>query len=427
MVTFDALYSGISDNENSMEVKRLQYRLSELGYFYGNTDGIYGTETEEAVRFFQAVNGLEVTGHADQYTLMHVYSEDAILDPEPTEKPIQKGDKSDKVRELQTLLVKYGFLDTAADGTFGEKTEIGVKEAQTYYKIYLEKKWANHPTPTPSPTKAWVTPTPTPVITPALTVSTTLMPGETPELPTPTPSLRPAPTATPWAASGIPDEELIAWLSDGEFDPYQGDVKNGDKNEEARRLQRRLVTLGYLRKADGHFGSNTERALKYFQYKNGLPETGIADSTTMRKLCADSSVSSDTIVTRYRIRISTAKQRVYVYEWDGRDFDKCIKEMKCSTGLDATPTPKGTFWNTAPLKEWWYFTEFDCWAKYAWCIDGGIFFHSVIFSKQDESTLRTNTVKNLGKKASHGCVRLTVDNAKWIFTNCPAGTPVIVE
>ncbi|MBQ5771216.1 MAG: L,D-transpeptidase [Clostridia bacterium] len=147
----------------------------------------------------------------------------------------------------------------------------------------------------------------------------------------------------------------------------------------------------------------------------------------MRKLCSDSAAKSDTIVTRYRIRISTAKQRVYVYEWDGRDFDKCIKEMKCSTGLDATPTPKGTFWNTAPLKEWWYFTEFDCWAKYAWCIDGGIFFHSVIFSKQDESTLRYGTVQKLGQKASHGCVRLTVENAKWIFTNCSAGTPVIVE
>lgn len=66
-----------------------------------------------------------------------------------------------------------------------------------------------------------------------------------------------------------------------------------------------------------------------------------------------------------------------------------------------------------------YFKEFDCWAKYAWTIDGGIFFHSEIYSAKDDRTVRSNTIKQLGRKASHGCVRLYRDNAKWIFDNCP--------
>ena len=36
------------------------------------------------------------------------------------------------------------------------------------------------------------------------------------------------------------------------------------------------------------------------------------------------------------------------------------------------------------------------------------------------------SVHSLGNKASHGCVRLSVENAKWLFQNCEAGTVVTV-
>jgi lipoprotein-anchoring transpeptidase ErfK/SrfK len=71
--------------------------------------------------------------------------------------------------------------------------------------------------------------------------------------------------------------------------------------------------------------------------------------------------------------------------------------------------------------------HYDCWAQYAFRIKGGVLFHSVLFQQAKESTLLEGSVKKVGRKASHGCVRVSVEDAKWIFENCAAGTTVIVE
>ena len=39
---------------------------------------------------------------------------------------------------------------------------------------------------------------------------------------------------------------------------------------------------------------------------------------------------------------------------------------------------------------------------------------------------KIGSLYKLGTQASHGCVRLSVDDATWIYTNCPAGTTVKV-
>ena len=43
---------------------------------------------------------------------------------------------------------------------------------------------------------------------------------------------------------------------------------------------------------------------------------------------------------------------------------------------------------------------------------------------QEKDTLISNYYNQLGSTASAGCVRLAVQDAKWIIENCPAGTPV---
>jgi len=53
-------------------------------------------------------------------------------------------------------------------------------------------------------------------------------------------------------------------------------------------------------------------------------------------------------------------------------------------------------------------------------------FHSVLYSEKDTSTLREGSVYALGSPASHGCIRLSVKNAKWLFEHCKRGTVVIV-
>ena len=51
------------------EVKQIQKKLKEWGYYNGNVDGIYGTKTFNAVKKFQSQNGLNVDGIAGEKTL----------------------------------------------------------------------------------------------------------------------------------------------------------------------------------------------------------------------------------------------------------------------------------------------------------------------------------------------------------------------
>lgn len=50
-------------------VSEMQSRLKEWGYYSGEVDGIFGSETEEAVKAFQRKNGLEADGRVGPATL----------------------------------------------------------------------------------------------------------------------------------------------------------------------------------------------------------------------------------------------------------------------------------------------------------------------------------------------------------------------
>ena len=51
------------------EVRQIQSKLKRWGYLKGNVDGIYGSQTQKAVRYFQSKNGLKVDGIAGKQTL----------------------------------------------------------------------------------------------------------------------------------------------------------------------------------------------------------------------------------------------------------------------------------------------------------------------------------------------------------------------
>lgn len=51
------------------EVTQIQTKLKRWGYYKGNVDGIYGTQTVNAVKYFQRKNGLAVDGIAGPATL----------------------------------------------------------------------------------------------------------------------------------------------------------------------------------------------------------------------------------------------------------------------------------------------------------------------------------------------------------------------
>lgn len=58
------------------EVTQIQTKLKRWGYYKGSIDGIYGSQTVSAVKYFQRKNGLTVDGIAGKNTLaaMGIYS-----------------------------------------------------------------------------------------------------------------------------------------------------------------------------------------------------------------------------------------------------------------------------------------------------------------------------------------------------------------
>ncbi len=51
------------------EVRQIQTRLKNWGYYTGSVDGVYGSKTVTAVKYFQRANGLTVDGIAGDATL----------------------------------------------------------------------------------------------------------------------------------------------------------------------------------------------------------------------------------------------------------------------------------------------------------------------------------------------------------------------
>jgi Uncharacterized protein conserved in bacteria len=124
----------------------------------------------------------------------------------------------------------------------------------------------------------------------------------------------------------------------------------------------------------------------------------------------------------YLIKVNKQQNCVTVYEQDSKGkYTKPVKAMVCSTGY---ATPLGTY--RTPGKYRWWLLMGDVWGQYCTRINKGVLFHSVWYYEKDPSTVSGKQYNNLGTTCSHGCVRLAVADAKWIYNNCPIGTTVVV-
>ncbi|WP_244834171.1 L,D-transpeptidase [Clostridium sp. BJN0001] len=138
---------------------------------------------------------------------------------------------------------------------------------------------------------------------------------------------------------------------------------------------------------------------------------------------SDSNINSSYIEsnTDYLIFVDTDLQKTYIYEGDKNNWNK-LKTFSCSTGTKQNKTPEGIF-SIQQKGNWFFSKKYNEGAKYWSQINGNILFHSYPFSK-DKETIIDST---LGTPLSHGCIRLSTDNSKWIFKNIPKDTKVIIN
>ncbi|WP_069839821.1 L,D-transpeptidase [Bacillus sp. F56] len=125
------------------------------------------------------------------------------------------------------------------------------------------------------------------------------------------------------------------------------------------------------------------------------------------------------------IDVDVKEQKAYI-----KEGSKTLYTMIVSSGLDQTKddaTPKGTFHIEPERREWFFFEGYQEGAEYwvSWKNHGEFLFHSVPMTK-DQKVIKAEAAK-LETKASHGCIRLTIPDAKWIYENIPEHTKVVIN
>lgn len=101
-----------------------------------------------------------------------------------------------------------------------------------------------------------------------------------------------------------------------------------------------------------------------------------------------------------------------------------VQVFPCSTGMEGYETPTGnytvtnrgeSFYNKGLKEGAYYWTQFY----------GNYLFHSLPFDENRE--MIAGEAEKLGQPASHGCVRLSMDNAKWFYDNIKNDTKVVIQ
>jgi lipoprotein-anchoring transpeptidase ErfK/SrfK len=123
------------------------------------------------------------------------------------------------------------------------------------------------------------------------------------------------------------------------------------------------------------------------------------------------------------INASLSAQRIYIM--DGRTI---LYTMITSSGFDSpdTYTPTGTYY-IQNRGNWFYSAKYQEGAEFwvSWKGWGEYLFHSVPMNREQE--VISSAATKLGTKASHGCFRLTIPDARWIYENIPEGTKVVIH
>lgn len=141
-----AFAADITRGATGDSVRYIQELLINQGYLLDRADGIFGNNTEYAIRVFQGDMKLSPTGVIDSKTLAAIKQNNerfkdkaATTQQPPTQQPLAKwegnvyarfGDRNDNVRLMQDKLSINGYLTGGVDGIFGNATVNAVRKFQ---------------------------------------------------------------------------------------------------------------------------------------------------------------------------------------------------------------------------------------------------------------------------------------------------------
>lgn len=157
----------------------------------------------------------------------------------------------------------------------------------------------------------------------------------------------------------------------------------------------------------------------YFLSDDGNPPEGYDFTyfdTDMLRFVNDNNIKSPTV---NLITTNLKNKQTFVFEKDDNQNWVLLYQWVSTIGKPATPTIKGTFYVNGRKP---YFGSDTYRVKYATRIRGSYYYHSVLFDAQGNEIIDDR----LGMALSHGCVRLAVENAQWIYDNILDSTTIII-
>ena len=250
-------YQALEPGDSGDLVAAMQRRLKELGYFNGNVVGNYKDLTTAAVKRFQAAMGWNQDGVASSALLEALYASSA-----PAYDPavygyigLVSGNTGSAVTAMQQRLIELGWLSGSADGDYGKNTVNAVKAFQNAAGLSATGDADSN------------------------TLSV-LYSGSAPAYTAPAVTDVPA-TEPPVAPTDAPA------VTDPPIDEGYTVLSNGSTGDAVKRLQQRLIDLGWLTgSADGDYGDATAQAVAAFQYQIAQPQDGVAGVELQERLFA---------------------------------------------------------------------------------------------------------------------------------------------
>jgi lipoprotein-anchoring transpeptidase ErfK/SrfK len=203
-------------------------------------------------------------------------------------------------------------------------------------------------------------------------------------------------------------------------------LKIGDSGDSVSHIQHRLNEYGYKLVEDGLFSALTYDAILNFQYRCNICIDGVVGPDTLEKLNITPTKNIEfntkktlTSATNYYIYVDLPKQRVNIFT-KSEGVWILDRSLICSTGKASTPTVKGDF--TIKDKGPMFRAGSNTICNYYTRFYGNYLFHTVLLD--NKGNIQDG---RLGTPLSHGCIRLAIDDAKYIYTSIPFGTKVSIH
>lgn len=153
-----------------------------------------------------------------------------------------------------------------------------------------------------------------------------------------------------------------------------------------------------------------------------IPETPKANKEYLKDIEIEAYVNSLDIdsETEYFIFTDIYRQLTYVFKGENGDWN-IVKTIHCGTGLNESPTTRG-FFKIGEKGEWFYSERLGSGAMYWLRFNGSYLYHSVAMDKNKNVIDDT-----IGERCSSGCVRMNIDDIKWLYNNIKKGTTVFIN